>query len=428
MKWFKRRSSRQLRFNSADFCERTEELHNPFRGWYQIYSFCVENDPQLCDLIWGLKKEETCAMVLLDISAYRDRDLDETALSNIRQIFTFFDAQKKDIILRVVYDREGNCIVHEPSLLSQVIAHIRQIGPVVQNYRDRIVLFEGMLVGNWGEMHGSHFLTKKNMLRLNDALADSMTGILRAVRQPRHWRMLHQSPPAAGITVGLYDDAIFGSETDLGTFAAEGDATEDWEAQWAAERELLFEKQLGAFVPQCGEAVYGDAYREHNLLSTVDRLQTMHLTCLNGVYDEKILRIWKNWTWDRPDAWRGMNGYDYIGRHLGYRFWVKGAAARLEEQTCEVTLTLQNVGFSGFYQDAEVRLLLIGKDGQKKEYLTDWDIKEWKSGQTYSLTWSIPCCEGMLYLSATRKWDHEAIRFSNQSTEQGWVLIGSLQA
>lgn len=426
MKWLNRRTGR-LRFNSAEFRECTEELPNPFRGWYQIYSFCAENEPNLCDLPWCLKKEETCALVLLDIGAYRDRDLDEAALSNIRQIFTFFDEQQKDIILRIVYDREGNCIAHEPSLLSQVIAHIRQIEPVIQRHRDRIVLFEGMLVGNWGEMHGSHFLTKKNMLLLNEVLAHSMAGILRAVRQPRHWRMLHQSPPAAGTAVGLYNDAIFGSATDLGTFAEEGSETEDWELQWSAERELLFEEQLGAFVPQCGEAVYGDSCQGQDLPSAAERLQKMHLTCLNGVYDDKILSLWKTWTWDRPDVWRGMNGYDYIGRHLGYRFCVKSAAVRLDEQICEVTLTLQNVGFSGFYQDAEVWLLLMGKDGQKKEYLTDWDIKEWKSGQTFSLTWGIPCCEGMLYLSANRKWDQAPIRFANPSTEQGWVPIGSLQ-
>lgn len=427
MKWFKRRNKRQLRFDSADFHESTEELQNPFRGWYQIYPFCVETEPNLGDLIWCLKKEETCAMVLLDIGAYRNRDLDKTALANMQQILAFFDTQKKDIILRIVYDREGNCIEHEPSLFSQVLTHVRQIEPVLQRYRNRIVLFEGMLVGNWGEMHGSHFLTKKNMLLLDGALAHSTAGILRAVRQPRHWRMLHDNPPAAGITVGLFDDAIFGSETDLGTFAEGNAETQDWEAQWSTEQELLFEDQLGEFVPQCGEAVYGESYREHDLLSTVKRLQIMHLTCLNGVYDDRILSIWKEWTWSAPDAWQGMNGHDYIGRHLGYRFYVKSAAVQVDAQDCEITLTIENVGFSGFYQDAEVWLLLIGKDGQKKESLTDWDMKEWKSGQTDTLTWRIPYCEGMLYLSAKRKWDQEPIWFANQSTERGWVLIGSLQ-
>lgn len=426
MKWFKRRN-KQLRLNCADFRESIEELQNPFRGWYQIYPFCVEREPNLRDLIWCLKKEETCAMVLFDIGAYRDRALDDAALSHMCQILAFFDTQKKDMILRIAYDREGNCIEHEPSLFSQVLAHIRQIEPVLQEYRNRIVLFEGMLVGNWGEMHGSHFLTKKNMQLLDEALAHSAAGILRAVRQPRHWRMLHQTSPAAGVSVGLYNDAIFGSDTDLGTFAAGSGDAEDWETQWPVEQELRFEQQLGEFVPQCGEAVYGESYRAHSLSSTVERLRAMHLTCLNGVYDDRILRIWKEWSWNAADAWQGMNGYDYIGRHLGYRFCIRSAAAKLDEQSCEITVTLQNVGFSGFYQEAEAWLLLIGKDGQKKEYLTDWDIKSWTSGQTHALTWRIPFCEGTLYLSVKRKWDQATIWFANRSTEQGWILLGRFQ-
>lgn len=403
-------------------------MHDPARGWYQIYSFQVEKEPDLEQLKWCLKKEETCALVLLDIGAYRNRDLDDTAIEHIRQILEFFDRQKKDIILRAAYDREGRGMEHEPSLFSQVIAHIRQLGSVLQEYDRRIILLEGMLVGNWGEMHGSRFLTKKYMTQLNEELKQSAPEIMRAVRRPVQWRMLHRSPPAPGVMVGLYNDAIFGSDTDLGTFALSDSPDGGWEEPWSAERELAFEEQLGAFVPQCGEAVCGTEYRGHTLRSTVERLRKMGLTFLNGVYDDSILRIWKGWTWDSPDVWRGMNGYDYIGRHLGYRFCVRNAVARLGVDACDITLTIENLGFSGFYQEAEVRLILTDKDGQEKEFLTNWDVREWKSGQTTSLTWRIPCCEGKLWLSARRKWDREIIWFANDSTEQGRALIGELKA
>lgn len=419
--------SRRLRFNSSEFCEITDDLNNPFRGWYQIYPFCAEKETDFGELIWCLRKEETCAMALIDIGAYKDRDLDETALGHIHQILGFFDEQKKDIILRVVYDREGKGAEHEPSLISQIIAHIKQLEPLIQEYRRRIVFFEGMLVGNWGEMHGSRFLAANNMLLLNEALSQSAAGILRAVRRPVHWRMLHKDPPAAGITVGLYNDAIFGSETDLGTFAPEGGGSEKWEEPWTKERELEFEEQLGAFVPQCGEAVFGEDYLVYTLDSTVERLRRMNLTFLNGAYDDKILSIWKEWAWSSHDVWQGMNGYDYIGRHLGYRFCVRSASAHMDEEFCEITLTLENVGFSGFYQEAEARLILTEDMGNTKEYLTDWDVRELKSGQKQSLTWRIPHCEGEIYLSVKRKWDGEAIWFANPSTSEGWVLIGGLK-
>ena len=418
---------RRFLFDRASFAESTEELRNPARGWYQLYPFRVEKGPDFEELKWCLREEETCVLVLFDIGSYRDRNLDGPALEHMRQILAFFDRHRKDIILRVVYDREGKGMEHEPSLFSQVMAHIGQLEPILQEYNRRIVLFEGMLVGNWGEMHGSKFMNKKCMLQLNEALSRSAAGITRAVRRPAQWRMLHCSPPGPGTTVGLYNDAVFGSDTDLGTFAVADSPATGWEDLWSVQRELAFEKELSAFVPQCGEAVLGEEYQNYTLEDTAKRFCKMGMTYLNGVYDENILRMWKAWIWNGRNIWRGVSGYDYIGRHLGYRFCVRSAAARLRADFCDLTLTVQNVGFSGFYQETEVRLILMDRDGRKREYLTDWDIREWKSGQTISRKWRIPYCEGKLWLSARRKWDSETIRFANDSTKQGWGPVGELK-
>lgn len=417
---------RRLRFKSADFLEITDELHNPFRGWYQIYTFCVDAEPDTKELIWCLRKEETCALVLLDIGAYKDSELSEAALLHIGQILAFFDKYNKDIILRIVYDREGKGAEHEPTLLSRIIGHIGQLEPLIQRFRERIVFFEGMLIGNWGEMHGSRFLTKNDMLLLNEALAQTAAGIFRAVRRPEQWRMLNQDPPSAGTMTALYNDAIFGSDTDLGTFAPEGFDSEEWEKPWVKERELEFEEQLGEFVPQCGEAVFSEDHGS-SLDSVAERLRRMNISCLNGVYDDRILSQWKARTWNEPDVWQGMNGYDYIGRHLGYRFCLRSAEAHIGADFCEIVLEIENIGFSGFYQEAEALLIVTDDSGKTCEYLTDWDIRELKCGQKKALTWRIPHCEGKVCLFVRRKWDKMAIWFANKSTEQGRVPLGELK-
>ena len=414
-------------FKSTTFCEITDDLKNPFRGWYRIYSFCAEKSPDLSELIWCLNENETCVMVIIDIAAYQAREIDETAVSNIESILNFFDEQKKDVLLRIVYDREGKGPEHEPPLLSIVLGHIEKLGPVIQKYRDRIVFYEGMLVGNWGEMHGSKFLSQKNMRTLNDALEKSAAGVIRAVRRPVQWRMLHDAMPDKGSTVALFNDAIFGSETDLGTYADKSNTGgEKWDEPWDIAREMEFEEVLGEYLPQCGEAVYGEAYEKYDLGSTVLRLKKMHLTALNSTYDERILNIWKKWRREGKDIWRGISGYDYIGRHLGYRFFVKSAAVRFTADYASVTLSVENVGFSGFYQEGEARLLLVDKSEQINEYLTGWDIREWKSGKSVSLTWQIPIFPGKLYLSVRRKWDKCVIRFANPSSGDGWIYLGEL--
>ena len=238
---------------------------------------------------------------------------------------------------------------------------------------------------------------------------------------------MSQPRPGPGTTVGLFNDGIFGSDTDLGTFAAAEGADAAWEEPWALARELDFEGQLSAFVPQCGEAVLGESYGGHTLRSTVERLRRMGLTYLNGVYDEKILDLWRAWSWEGPDPWRGMNGYDYIGRHLGFRFCVRRAAARQDGDFCQLALSVENTGFSGFYQEAEVFLILEEETGRESRFLMSWDIRAWKSGQTVSLTGRIPCRPGKVWLYARRKWDRATIRFANGANEQGWVGIGELK-
>lgn len=417
---------KHLKFKSACFSELTDELRNPFRGWYSIYTFLARNLPDFDEIEGCLKADETCVLVLIDIGAYRNRELDEATLENIRQILDFFDKHKKDIILRVVYDREGKGAENEPSVFSRVIGHIDRLEPIIQQYRRRIVFFEGMLVGSWGEMHSSKFLSKSHMLSLNAALSKCACGIIRGVRKPVQWRMLNGSPPSDGADVGLYDDAIFGSDTDLGTFAHDGSESNDWEQPWPRKSELEFEKMLGGFVPQCGEAVYGEDYLSYTLEDTVLRLQYMNIACLNGSYDGRLLDIWRGMTWQKPDEWQGMNGYDYIGRHIGYRFCVKDAEAVFERNRLNIAITVENTGFSGIYQQTRVFLVLEDADGNTKEYLTDWDIRLIKSGQKQTLTWKIPCCEGGLYLVAKRDWDGEIIRFANLSDEQGRVILGNL--
>ena len=101
---------------SQEVLEEGEEIlyENPERGWYEIYTFPVEEkiDPQ--ELKWSLHEQETLALVLLDLQKFREKPLDEQAIYNIKTILYFFASHKKDVILRPVYDREGKGLEAEP--------------------------------------------------------------------------------------------------------------------------------------------------------------------------------------------------------------------------------------------------------------------------------------------------------------------------
>ena len=130
---------------------------NPARGWYAVYTFLAEQkiDPE--ELKWSLREGETVALVLLDIGAFRDRFLDKEALDNIREILLFFKNYKRDVIFRPVYDREGNGLLHEPDAFETVLTHLRQIGELLAVTEHSVFVWQGLLVGSWGEMHTSRY-------------------------------------------------------------------------------------------------------------------------------------------------------------------------------------------------------------------------------------------------------------------------------
>jgi hypothetical protein len=207
---------------SQEVLEEGEEIlyENPERGWYEIYTFPVEEkiDPQ--ELKWSL--QETLALVLLDLQKFREKPLDEQAIYNIKTILYFFASHKKNVILRPVYDREGKGLEAEPESFELVLTHLIQIGEVLEKEKHSVLVFQGFLVGSWGEMHTSAYLTEEHIRQMWDMLKIHTTDKIRvAVRTPAQWRTLipeEKFQKREWKALGLFDDGIFGSTTHLGTF------------------------------------------------------------------------------------------------------------------------------------------------------------------------------------------------------------------
>ncbi len=422
-------------FQKADLTETTEELKNPARGWYEIYSFQVEEKPDFQSLAWCVNSGDTIALVLLDIGAYREKNLDNKALDNIRDIFRFFGDNGFDIVLRVVYDRQGKALEKEPFFFEQVKTHLQQMMAVVKAFEPKIFVFQGMLIGSWGEMHTSRFLASTKLKELWHIMKEEAGDMVYfAVRKPAQWRLLH--PESCGRIqpefdqMGLFDDAVFGSETHLGTFGEKTRETAGWDNPWSREDELKFEEILCKRVPNGGEAICGELYPETGTVTgTVATLREMHITYLNRAYDENILRLWKQWNWEENDVWQNNSVYDYIGKHLGYRFVVRDVEVTPVKEYSKnvvVTIRVENVGFANFYQEAEVLLEWKDVNGRLRAKNVESDIRAWESGTIQTISCEIERVNCKLYLSAKRKTDGRRICFANKTGRGGWVLLGRI--
>jgi hypothetical protein len=429
-------SGKKWRFHKADYSEVAEDISNPVRGWYQIHTFQAAKEPDFDELEWCLNRNDTLALVLIDIGEYRERDLDEEALGRICRILEFFSERRYDLILRVVYDREGRAMEREPFFFSQVLSHLRQIGGVLERYASCIFVYQGMLVGNWGEMHTSRFLSEDKMAQMAEALRYYRCGeTYLAVRRPVYWRMLQMNQNGRREVVpnrmGLFDDGMFGSESHLGTFGQENRETAAWDSPWKREDELAFETELGQYAPSGGEAVYGSEFqRELTPEKVIADLRRMQVTYLNRIHDGKVLDIWRQCKYSTEGIWAGKSVYDYVGAHLGYRFLVRKVTASPGKGggQCHMEILVENVGFGSFYQEAALLLVCVGDDGQVCARAAAGEMKGWCAGEKRLLACDVELCNCEMRLEAERKRDGARIRFANASDEEGRAVLGRLSA
>lgn len=289
-------------------------IHNPGMGWYRPYLFQLEEDVDENLLATVIVPEERLCLVEINLFAYRDGDINREGLCHLEQILDFFHENKKDMMLRFAYDFEGYAMEKEPTSLKQILAHMHQVSEVIHPYLKEIVLFQGLFVGSWGEMHFSRYVTDLSILRLYDEFR-SLFGkdVYLALRTAAYINLVENSR-GYDPYLTLYDDAIFGSETDMGTFS---------QGRKAEELDMV----VGRYrCPVGGEVLYGSD-------SILTEMDSYHLTYLNSQYDKNALLEWEN------------NGIlDKVNARLGYRFLITNCRISNSGKHNYLHLEVLNIG------------------------------------------------------------------------------------
>jgi hypothetical protein len=209
------------------------------------------------------------------------------------------------------------------------------------------------------------------------------------------------------LRLGLFNDGLLGSVTDLGTFPEE-----------EREETCRFQEQLCRYVPNGGEAVGEDACGE--LENAVAYFRRIRISYLNGVYDERVLSRWRNSTY------QGENGYAYIGKHLGYRFVLTGAELTGRGKRKLLSVTLENRGFAPIYEECSVVLCRMEQGQQAVLAAAEQDLRQLLPGTGVTVSFDLAGTEaGDLALAVRRKKDGRYIRLANEGAEES-LRIGRL--
>jgi len=407
------------RFQAAGLHETAEELDNPRRGWYQIYPFRPDQPPEEQSGAWYLGENRQLAFLMVDIGAYRTRAFDEEALANLRKALRFLCSRGEELLVRAAYDTEGKGMEREPARFELVCKHLEQLCRVLAEFAPSVFVYQGVLLGSWGEMHSSRFLTKPRLRCLAEiAERELPEGVFLAVRRPVFYRMIRRESAfrQGEARIGLFDDAIFASETHMGTFGWQSAAEAGWENPWLPEEEQAFERELCRGVPHGGEALPAES-GPIPLAQAAEKLRRLRVSYLNRDYDGRQLEYWRAEKWRSDDVWNGINGFDYIGRHLGYRFCVKTAAARIDmkRQRCSIRTEIENRGFAPCYEKLEAAVYQQLPTGEERKLTLDTELRQLAGGECRAAKCVLELTESKVYLQLRRAADGRIIRLGNEA-------------
>lgn len=401
--------------------ERTDEICNPRRGWYEIYSFDIDKEPDFEELKWCLRKNQTLAFLLWNLGAVRSSFLAEEQLERVDRTLRFFEDAGKSLILRFAYDTEGDARNREPSDIKLILCHITQLGRIIKKHESGVYVVQGLFTGSWGEMHHTAYGTKEQVRALANAMRGAVGDkIFLAVRKPVYLRYLSDGIPKG---VGLFNDGLFGSETHLATYGKKPKSVAAWDEMWCAEDETDYVARVCERVAHGGEVVKG---MRHILLEEIEEtLRTLRISYLNCAHDKRLLDEWRETQVATPGVWQGHSWFDYIGAHLGYRFVVAQMTAKKRfGNRVRLSVRIKNTGYGPLYEEARLLFYMngsqIGKDLLPAPFLPN---------QEYESRVTIPAEAGTVTVSLQSCADNAPIIFAsagNRACEEG-IIIGHFE-
>ena len=158
--------SQQMSYISNSFKESTEHIRNPDQGFYRPLIVYIKPDsfyhqPNDPEQIYHLR----CDMSEFSGAVNSDRvdkKLTDYALNSIDGYLSEIKRENKNAIIRFTYDPDYAGNLNKEASMSMIEQHIKQLGPIMNKYKDTLTSIEAGFLGPWGEMHTSKLATNKN--------------------------------------------------------------------------------------------------------------------------------------------------------------------------------------------------------------------------------------------------------------------------
>jgi hypothetical protein len=367
----------------------TDEIFaNPERGLYSGGSYASESSRALSQGVLKSARTAGRTLYMLEfwLKPFFESDISEGYLNLIRQSLEAYRGTGVKCILRFGYSDYIRDLSHPEddapfdATEEQVLRHIAQIKPILQEYSDVIYVMQAGFIGCWGEWYYTtnfnmnpqspeDFLPRKHVV---DALLDALPGNRQIeLRTPRFkmkmygWSLAdtisraEAHTPTTKARLAGHNDCYLAGADDQGTFRGQEER-----AYWNAETKYTI---MG------GETCAMSKYCE--CPNTLDNLAKQHFSYLNQSYNRTVINYWiKN------------ECYDELKERLGYRLVLSEADITKKPAAgspLRVVLLIRNDGFASIMNPRDAELVLTGPDGKVvKTWPLNSDPRYWMGGET----------------------------------------------
>ena len=335
--------------------------------------------------------------VVTSVVGGADIPIDDATLDAWRATLANVRANGALVTPRFAYDSGGvsGC---EPADFDVLLAHVRQIAGVLNEYADVVVSVECGMIGPWGEMHSSKYDNPVYDTRLVRLWLDELDPRIKLqVRSPKYLfrlfreEVLGPTPGAVdGETVlarlselkdwerlGLFNDGYLGTVYDYGTFTDARGVNNFSRAQ--ANRWLA---RLHG-IPYGGELATLSADQAETWptfvqpgFNQVAEWYDVHLSYLRGPGPwMKIAAKMNGIAFSETDfafdgmpslsEWNGRTLLEFMRAHMGHRFVLR--SSRLTDEvapggTLQLAFSVENTGFGDLFLPTKTEVLLQAAD------------------------------------------------------------------
>ena len=377
--------------DKVQYKQTDEFIANPERGFYTGYSCESSDEAPLSKYALQLARSEKRTLMMAEfwLKEFFTSDISEEYLQIVRKTLQAFRDGGCKCILRFGYSN----IIHDlnnpdadrpfDASEEQVLRHIAQLKPILEEYADVIYVLQAGFIGCWGEWHYTDnfiqspqntedYLPRK---RVTEALLDALPSSRQIELRTPAFKMkmygwgiadtltkaeAHQ--PTVKARLAGHNDCFLANSSDQGTYNSPVD-----KEYWRAETKYTI---MG------GETCAMSNFCKCD--NAVNEMKLQHFSYVHIGYEPSVIRLWRN------------NGcYDDMRRNLGYRFVLteaffdKSASAG---QDYHMIIKIQNNGYAPVMNPRDAELVLTDESCKVlATYPLESDPRFWMSGETQVL-------------------------------------------